>query len=61
MIDILHTTVLKYGHCNECGHDDRAEGDDVFVFRLGTLVLRVCRDHMKQLEDACRRARERTA
>lgn len=50
MIDILGpVTAAAHGGCIECDpHDDR--GDDLYIFRLGSFTIRLCRHHLATLQ-----------
>jgi hypothetical protein len=50
VIDVLGpVTAAAHGGCVECDpNDDR--GDDLYVFRLGSFTIRLCRQHLAMLE-----------
>lgn len=61
MIDVLGpVTPAAHGGCVECDPtDDRTEGDDIYVFVLGSFKIRLCRQHLAMLSDGLARARTR--
>jgi len=50
VIDVLGpVAAAAHGECVECDpHDDR--GDDLYVFVLGNLKIRLCRQHLAMLQ-----------
>lgn len=58
MIDILGpVTPARHGGCLECDPTDpRSEDDDIYVFLLGGLKVRLCRQHASMLRQSLERS-----
>lgn len=60
MIDILGpVTAAAHGGCIECDPtDDRSEDADLYIFRIGSFKIRLCRQHLTMLQAGIARAVE---